>query len=413
MAKHLNVRLSHLEALDRFERIAHPLRTLPAPTSYHKMKDRKSDTIQCICKTIPANTLSTFTAAEYGDLATLKYRLKKSNDRRSCFIDKDGYSLTHYAAQHNRVAVVRYTMGICFDDDIEKLLWYSAKENRGCGCTPLHRAAFSGAIGAIKIILDLSFKDENVEMIRDRTTIVRIHNLLLAPDESIGDKMTALHKAVAGGRFMVVQLLIDSCTKLQYNESNLLEKILTAKDSNGRSPYELSILLLEEDPQNVSRWDSIAESTADWQKCSLLLKEAYRKLEFNLTNKHASKSIPTPDHLFDLKTCLDCESEGMSCKTRIWEVAFRSYICQTIDTSISNTNTNKESPSIDELSSIEEPQLKHETVEQPKASSTPHEENITFSGRLCSRCKQKTFILKKNLDGSLICQSCHKIKNKR
>ena len=101
------------------------------------------------------------------------------------------------------------------------------------------------------------------------------------------------------------------------------------------TPFELSKSLLDENPQNVSRWDSISGSKADWRKCFFLIKDVQHKSVLSSTNLSGHQTYSLPEHLDDFISCLDCESDGNVCKTQSWENAFRSYLSESIDSKVS------------------------------------------------------------------------------
>ena len=92
----------------------------------------------CPCKFL-STSLSSFTAAEWGDIHSLS-KIKDVATKR----DDAGYSPLHFTAQFNHVAATAL------------LLQLGCPVDGGgfCGATPLHRAAFSGATAAMKVLLD-------------------------------------------------------------------------------------------------------------------------------------------------------------------------------------------------------------------------------------------------------------------
>jgi ankyrin repeat protein len=92
----------------------------------------------CPCKLLP-NSLSSFTAAEYGDIHSLS-KIKDVATRK----DNAGYNPLHFTAQFNHIAATAF------------LLQLGCPVDGGgqCGANPLHRAAFSGATAAMKVLLE-------------------------------------------------------------------------------------------------------------------------------------------------------------------------------------------------------------------------------------------------------------------
>lgn len=92
----------------------------------------------CPCKFL-STSLSSFTAAEYGDI----HSLSKINDVATRK-DDAGYNPLHFTAQFNHVAATALLLQLGCDVD----------GSGHCGATPLHRAAFSGATAAMKVLLE-------------------------------------------------------------------------------------------------------------------------------------------------------------------------------------------------------------------------------------------------------------------
>jgi len=109
---------------------------------------------------------SIFTAAQDGDLD----RVRSFFDcglKNIDFSDDFGYTALHYAAQWNRIEVVKYLLQKGANADVNE-----------CGATPLHRAAYRGAFETCKLL-------------------VEHHADVNAQDTSFHDDRTPLHKAAS------------------------------------------------------------------------------------------------------------------------------------------------------------------------------------------------------------------------
>lgn len=214
----------------------------PALSSSSTSKDRK----ECPCKRIPLS-LSSFTAAEYGNL----HSLQQKQQHHTAIRDSTGQTLLHIAAQHGHTAVVAWLLQ---QED-------TSTTGSDIGCTPLHRAAFSGAIGPMHLLLVQQEQTRGHEAVR---------LLLLQPDTSFGDRRTVLHKACAGGRFLAVALLLETLM----SGSGWMEAAWYQVDAWGQTAWDvvmekcsLESNQYEEERQSVARWDAVAGGKADWRKC--------------------------------------------------------------------------------------------------------------------------------------------------
>eukprot|EP00804_Cyclotella_cryptica_P007370 CCRYP_002606-RA/>CCRYP_002606-RA protein AED:0.19 eAED:0.17 QI:0/-1/0/1/-1/1/1/0/154 len=139
----------------------------------------------CPCQHISLS-LSSATAAEYGDTASLSRRLHKirNNDwhqqQPSSTISNGGITPLHLAAQHDHPAAVLLllTDGNCHVDT--GLVNEDVSSSSFCGATPLHRASFAGAVSSTRILLDWGTHDNQGGIQTD----------ILARDSSFGDLCT-------------------------------------------------------------------------------------------------------------------------------------------------------------------------------------------------------------------------------
>ena len=257
--------------------------------------------------------------------------------------------------------------------------------------TPLHRACYSGAIGCVELLLDHGA------------------NLLLR-DHSFFDGMTPLHKAVKGGRYYVVALIIRHIS--EYSEE-MLKKVLHAKDSSDRTPIELGLELEskgEEEILSLRRWDSVAGGPADFSKCVRLLKcamESAGREKFRRENDQRGELTilsTIPDFV-----CTDIVGEGM-CRTKEWEDSFTAALMKSTENKISldmeeeNYKRNKQQivPSLPPTCDNDIAHANDNRFEIAKAPSHS-------KGRPCSNCKRNTFALFRVGNGTLVCRKCKKL----
>ena len=201
-----------------------------------------SDRPSCPCKRVSLS-LSSLTAAEYGDLEALVSRQLKRRGGDSSTVVATAGSPLHLAAQHGHVAATAWLLQQQQD---------SSQPPSG-GATPLHRASFSGAVATMRLLMSDAMKgnNNNDDMASN----------LLARDTSFGDQMTPLHKAVSGGRYLAVQLLLQTL-----QEADMLSQGLEARDAQGRTPRDLAVEK-RRNPENVARWDTVAGGPPDWDMC--------------------------------------------------------------------------------------------------------------------------------------------------
>lgn len=305
---------------------------------------RHTHKVNCPCKNFSV-TLSSLTAAEFGILSNS--HISSSSPARS----SSGYTALHLAAQNNNVESTKLLLekgNICVDGVL--------KINGGCGATPLHRASFSGACACMKLLIENGAN-------------------LFAQDESFGDRMTPLHKAISGGRYKAVQLLLD-----ELESSRELKRALQILDSQGRTALQvcrdiLSESDLQEERQSVARWNKTAGGEPDWKTCLSFLEEAYSKvgLDMQPPRKHkisAKNSTPRAE----------------------------------ITHSLSNFITNNEpSTNLGDINSFDPSNVKIELPNQLSSQS--------LSGQKCALCDKACLVLCRSRDKkSLVCRVCFRAK---
>jgi ankyrin repeat protein len=212
-------------------------------------------TLQCPCKCVPLN-FSSLTAAEYGDMGSLLKRIESRKQRQLARHGGDEIiTPLHVAAQHGHTELVAM------------LLCSGLYENTmNAKVTPLHRACYTGATTTVRILL-LHY-DNKTKTCNDSDSN---NSILLMRDTSFNDCQTPLHKCASGGRYLVVQLLLEYI--FQYNNKHspiLPSQALFAKDTFGNTPLDVARMKQrqqEVEMQNVKRWDDVAGGCANWDYC--------------------------------------------------------------------------------------------------------------------------------------------------
>ena len=367
----------------------------------------------CPCKKLPWS-LSSFSAAEYGDVHSL-LRKRPGTDvwnRR----DSAGYTPLHLAAQHNHVRVTSLLLrsgayvngGMVGEDEDED---DNNNANRGTA-TPLHRAAFSGATATMRLLMQEA--DCN----------------LLARDASFGDFKTPLHKAVAGGRYLAVQLLLD-----ELRERNQLTEALKTPDASSRTPLQVAEDIFsrqEQERQSVARWDEVAGGLADWGKCRALLLAATDAQQNSKTStvhpsSMGSKAMtgsehpktpnnstlpPLPQHLSTLDGCLDCDAAGGTggtCLTSSWQTAFQAALGNAVEQSLGNAmSQGKEEGYTYNGDGAAYRGPSFPTQSGDKSSEATRRATAIASGVTCMSCKQKAISLYRTSQGLLVCKTCRR-----
>jgi hypothetical protein len=323
-------------------------------------KTQKESKSSCPCKKLPL-CLSSFTAAEYGDLHSLSRAVV---DRT----DAGGYTALHLAAQHGHSAATALLlkMGARVDG------------NDSNGATPLHRAAFAGAVGPMQMLVDAGAS-------------------LLAQDSSFGDLQTPLHKAAAGGRPLAVQLLLKALKGT--GEQGLG---LGSTDARGRTPLmvarELQAVSVDE-AESVKRWNSVAGGLPDWNQCVSLLSQRHETNELDGKNKTKMPILPSTSSLCE--GCVD----GY-CRIASWEDAFRSVLESSMP-----TITPKTLPSHYIGTPLTAPQVLFHLPIHPTTVSEqqekPHKRIMPSVGKMCALCGDESFAFSR-LDDDLVCSKCSK-----
>jgi len=164
------------------------------------------------CKTINIG-LSLFTAAEYGDLDAIKAKLaRRPGGGGVNAVDSSGYTMLHYAAQHDRKNVVEWILQEGGNVD--------GPEKCGCGATPLHRAAYKGNYDVCEMLINAGAA-------------------LNKRDESFGDLRTALHKAYSMEHHHVVKLLLQRGADAEVRDANNFRYDHVAAEMNMLRSHDL------------------------------------------------------------------------------------------------------------------------------------------------------------------------------
>lgn len=397
-----------------------------------KQSDRDGDHGRsCPCKRLPL-CLSSFTAAELGDVNSLQRRVEHQRERHSKpawrATDSAGNTPLHLAAQHGHVAATAFLLQGDYRCDV----------NAG-SATPLHRASFSGAVATMRLLMDVASCD------------------LLARDSSFGDFMTPLHKAASGGRQLAVQLLL-----LELENRQMLSTALSVTDSNGHTPLQTARLRqtnIDSESKSVARWNSVAGGPPDWNWCVRLLEEAESTVSMSCSGASETVLPIPPSHLRTPSSstrtpacsktisCLQCTDDEGKCRTKSWERAFTQALFQTVGSNLSAQSPNSghidpgnyEVPEKDSstlsLCESEERQIKIQQTGESKSSSDKHSpssgnavlgENSgrnhshgTSSdagvgsmrsrvGRECDTCHERSLVMYPVDGKSLVCRSCSK-----
>lgn len=374
------------------------------------MKRQITPRKSCPCKMIPWN-LSTNTAAEYGDLGALLHReakqeqMTKSSSSPVAFEEQEPL---HLAAQHGHVAIVAYLLnkgydpnsGIPMDSSVAihtstattNTTTNNDDNNNNTSTPPLHRACFSGSLGCIQLLLD-SGAD------------------IALKDYSFGDEMTPLHKAVKGGRYRAVALLINF---MKANGS--LEHALQYRDKQERTPLDLAMelhTLGTDEILSLRRWDKIAGGPASFTKCIELLKDAR---DFHPTNENQYNTFSSLASLETLSQCCDCDNQvGVCNNISSWEKAFTKAIYESTNTLLLDQQDEYAqqdtsiSPKEHDSILLNSNNLDIEPLVSSGSASDLNENHQILLGKSCQRCYKPSIALFRFSD-KLLCRDCRKEK---
>ena len=345
------------------------------------MKQQRASSNQtCTCKLLPWS-LSSNTAAEFGDLGSLAARIAKTSKNESI------QQPLHLAAQHGHIGVTSYLLENGFHPDSGKYCDPNIDENSP---TPLHRACFSGAIGCMKLLLDKGAD-------------------LLQKDFSFGDGMTPMHKAVKGGRYFAVAIIIQYCQQQNsLSGSSLLDKVLNAVDGSNLTPLALAYEMNakgEDEILSLRRWDVVADGPANFQKCIDIIEN----LNFEYSGKSNRENIDHKAGVYVSSSpfCECKDDDDGTCRTQIWEQAFTNALRQSTESIVGAAGKNSsrmadDDPMMDNKQSTASIDAKCNVDIKTERESKSKE----TLGQPCEKCGTPCIALFRSRKKELLCKKC-------
>lgn len=407
----------------------------------------------CPCKLLPMS-LSSFTAAEYGDLHSLA-RLGPAVAQRR---DGAGYTPLHLAAQQNNVATTALLLQLgCPVDG-------GGDDNDDVGSsTPLHRAAFSGATAAMRVLLEWSLPGSRGDDAGDGDGGGTGRCNLLARDTSFGDGSTPLHKAAAGGRYLAVHLLLEALRArrpgrvrspggpsppLAPSGTTMLSLGTDAVDRAGRTPLDVArfyYAIQDAERRAVARWDEAAGGVADWGKCIELLEAAAatgdgaatttRTTTTERVDGGAREAMGATSGTADLRptgllqvpryltggvaNCLNCNADDSAgqCLTASWVAAFHKALVDSVSQSLPASHSSAATVCRPATNQTTRNALKEmsEPVAPGKGATTvsDHSSSTLGRGASCSSCHKTKFAFYPVATGGLVCKACRLSRQRR
>lgn len=371
---------------------------------------------QCPCKLLPWK-LSTNTAAEYGALDVMKHRLASTTMSTRNTNASSWSEPLHIAAQHGHADIVGYLLNIGYHVDSGCRNQALDSEPTCPSTPPLHRASYTGALGCIQLLLDhgadLSIKDT-----------------------SFGDHMTPLHKAVKGGRYHAVTLIL---LHAQSHPSKCsLQQLLHYRDHKERTPLQLAKelhALGKEEILSLRRWNQVAKSQPDFQKCIDLLHKAelkvipitYKDERIIHLHERIKVDVPNSNPMLGSIHTLECSciSNGENTKISVWEKSFTRAIMESTKKMLQSTLKHEKRDSI-VLSSdsdfqnsemkIWSPQMNTGVISSESdtrmANKDTHNirmftnDNDMMYNASCQTCNVASLVFFRSSSGKLICSNC-------